>query len=83
MQSLHDTKKPLASDILLKVECLQPVTSVTVDNIKEGRCTEDYLRIYFSNKSKFSGAEVKEVKVFGYGRALVTFNDTDSEFCML
>ena len=69
--------------LMLKIEWLQPVTSVIVDNIKEKSCTEDYLGMYFSNKSKSGGSEVDEVKVFGRGRALVTFKGPNSEFCVL
>ena len=69
--------------LMLRVERLQLVTSVIVDNIKEEKNNEDYLQLYFSNKSKSGGAEVKEVKVFGRGRALVTFKDPNSEFCVL
>ena len=79
---LSKTEKPLVREpkLMLKIEWLQPVTSVIVDNIKEKSCTEDYLGMYFSNKSKSGGAEVNEVKVFGRGRALVTFKDPNSEF---
>ena len=84
-QSLSETKRPLVREtkLMLRVEHLQPVTSVIVGNIREKRCTADFVRVYFSNKSKSGGSEVKEVKVFGRGRALVTFKDSNSEFCVL
>ena len=83
MQSMSETKEHLDREtkLMLNMERLQPVTSITADNIKEDRCTDDFLRLYFSNKSKSGGADVKEVKVFGRGRALVTFKDPNSECC--
>ena len=85
LQSLCETERPLVREtkLMLRVERLQPVTSVTVNNIKEEKCNEDYLQLYFNSKSTSREGEVKGVKVFGKDRALVSFNDPNSEFSML
>lgn len=81
--SLRNSKKLLNGKTKLRVERLDPVTSVIIDSIKDGKCKESHLKLYFGNKSKSGGEKWTDVKVLGKDKAVVTFSDPNSVWNVL
>ena len=79
LQVLSSSSRPLdkKTRAMLKVEFLAPVQTVRIEGIKDDKCDESLLEMYFQNKKK-SGAGVNtNVEVTGRGQATISFEPKD------
>ena len=80
-QKLCSSSLPLVkkTKTMLKVEFLSPADTVIVEGIEDDCCSEEFLEMYFQNKTKSGAGGNVSVAVTGRGWAAITFEDLNGK----
>jgi poly [ADP-ribose] polymerase 10/14/15 len=76
MDKIHNAKKALKGT-RLNATLMQPVEGIHILKMKDEKCDQGFLELYFENEKKSGGGPVKHVAVIGRGEAIVTFEDLE------